>query len=132
MHLFLYVEVSPTVPATYQDDAFNSICQKARTRLPGLVVYDCDNHSEPSTVRHALGLLSQAVRAAVVVKAGAGQLASLRPLFEALWQPVAGRLVVYEGENPAADKMLGLLPPQTLLKGPAEDYIDRLVAHLDG
>ncbi len=128
MNLLLYVELSDTVPFTYQ----NSIFQKVQTRLPGILVYDCDNHSEPLTVRHAVDLLSQADTSVVVVKAGAGQLGSLRPLLEKLWQPAANRLVVCEGQNPVVEKMLGLLPPETLLKGLADDYLDRIAQHLGG
>ncbi len=128
MNLLLYVEISDTVPFTYQ----NSIFRKVQTRLPGTMVYDCDNHSEPLTVRHAVDLLSQADKSVVVVKAGAGQLGSLRPLLEKLWQPALNRLVVCEGENPVVEKMLGLLPPETLLKGLTDDYFDRIAQHLGG
>lgn len=128
MNLLLYVELSDTVPFTYQ----NSIFEKAQTRLPGIMVYDCDNHSEPITVRYAVDLLSQADKSVVVVKAGAGRLGNLRPLFEQFWQSAANRLVVCEGENPVVEKMLGLLPPETLLKGIADDYFDRIAEYLGG
>ena len=128
MNLLLYVEISDTVPFTYQ----NSIFQKVQTHLPATQIYDCDNHSEPLTVRYAVDLLSQEDKSVVVVKAGAGRLGNLRPLLEKLWQPAANRLVVCEGENPMVKKMLGLLPPETPLKGLADDCFDRIAQHLGG
>jgi len=127
MNLLLYVEVSPAVPFAYQ----NSMFQKAKTHLPGILAYDCDNHSEPATVRHAVELLSQADKAVVVVKAGEGSLGSLRPVFEKLWR-AAGHLGVGGGGNPAGAKMLSLLPPGKVLEGTGDEHFDLIGEYFSG
>ena len=111
MLLFLFIEIAQNAPATYQ----RSLLADA-AKLPGVSVFDCDNHSEAAIVRYAAELLAQADRAVAVVEVAddTAPFGALRVLFEQLLrQPEKIRVFVNE-THPIAERMLSPLPAERL------------------
>jgi|GEM_PF-3284659 len=123
MNLLLYIAIGPVIPSRYE----NSIIEKAKIHLPGITVYDCDNHSETLTIRYAADLLAQAARAVAIIQVNEDKTAAdgpvlggLRLLFERLLQQPDKLLVLLHGEHPLTERIMSLLPPGRLHKNQSE------------
>jgi hypothetical protein len=120
MKLLLCITIGPAIPVSYA----NAIAEQISMRLPDVVAYDCDNHSEALVVRYAINLLKEAAKAAVVIRgtdSGPGAqepvLGNVRRLLENLLQKAADVRVFWEGTHLLAERMIGLLPAGKVLKG---------------
>jgi DNA-binding LacI/PurR family transcriptional regulator len=117
MPLFLFIEIAQNAPATYQ----RSLLAEA-ARLPGVSVFDCDNHSEAAIVRYAAELLAQADRAVTLIEVTdeTASFGGLRVLFEQLLRQPDKIRVFVNGSHPIAERMLSPLPAEALRRDVSE------------
>ena len=116
MNLLLSASIGPKLPISY----YNPIEAYIKARLPSILFFDCDNHSEITIIRYALDLLKEATKSVIVIRVEEGAqmeaLGSLRLLVEQLVKSGDAVKIALTGTHPTLERLLVILPEDQVWK----------------
>ncbi|QHT66321.1 hypothetical protein GXP67_06440 [Rhodocytophaga rosea] len=105
MQAVLYIEITESLDFSYEKPLLAYIQQC----FPQVIQFDIDNHSDAMLVSYAIKLLEEANQVLLIVEAREGKTQTLLPFFEKLLVYQYKTLVVYNGNNAAADRYIHLV-----------------------
>ncbi len=112
MQTLIYLSVTEAISFTYE----HALLAFAKSQFPALIVYDADNHSDPTTIRYAVDLLHQATQCVLIIEALEAPTGSIRGLLEKVIEQQAQCRVLFNGANALIERMLSLLPKEQVQK----------------